>query len=361
MERPVRLQLFYVTRPHFGVYSGMQQFVSRMEPGRVDRRMRSVSDSDADFPDRPPWRWRPVRRALNSLIHRSGQRWYKLSDLRAEWETIGAWWRGEMDLLHFLDGEHTAQFLPQLAAAFPSKPRTIATFHQPAAVLPSVFPHRSARSLDHAVMVSASQLAYFRDVLPEGRLSVVPYGIDVDFFHPADGEPRTQTVRCLTSGSYLRDWKLFGEIVRALEGRCDVAFDVVSSSAPEIPGVSSVTVHRSITDDRLRSLYHQADILVLPLLDATANNALLEGMACGVPIVASDLPAVREYAADSCALFVPNRPENFVDAIEALAGDASRRARMGKAGRQRSLSFSWPSIARRYEDLYTRLARERQA
>lgn len=360
MTRPVRLQMFYVIRPHFGVYSGMQQFVSRIDPGRIDRRVRAVSDSDADFPESPPWRWRTVRRALNSVIHRSGQRWYKLSDLRAEWETLGSWWRGEFDLLHFLDGEHTAQFLPQLAAAFPSKPRTIATFHQPAAILPSVFPRRSAVALDHAVMVASSQLEYFRNLLPAERLSVVPYGIDVDFFHPIDRTARTGPIRCLTSGSYLRDWKLYGEIVHALRERPGITFDVVSASAPEFPGLSSVTVHRAVTDERLRSLYHQADILLLPLLDATANNALLEGMACGVPIVASDLPAVREYASESCVLFAPPRPERFVEAIDALAGDASRRTRMGHAGRERALSFSWPSIARRYEELYARLAGERR-
>lgn len=361
MARPVRLQMYYIIRPHFGGYSGMQQFVSRIDPGRVEHRLRAVSDSDADFPGRGPWGWRGVRRALHAFIHRTGQQWYKLSDLRAEWDTLGSWWRGEVDLLHFLDGEHTAQFLPRLAAAFPSKPRTIATFHQPAAILPSVFPRRSAVALDHAVMVASSQLAYFRDLLPEERLSVVPYGIDIDFFRPSGAPARTGKIRCLTSGSYLRDWKTYGEIVHALRGRPDIAFDVVSATAPEFPGLPAVTVHRSVTDEQLRALYHQSDILVLPLLDATANNALLEGMACGVPIVASDLPAVREYATDACVLPVPQRADRFVEAIEALAGDASRRARMGQAGRERSLAFSWPSIARRYEELYTRLASERRS
>ena len=352
----MRLQMFYIIRPHFGGYSGMQQFVSRIDARRVEHRLRAVSDSDTDFPDRPPWHWRGVRRALDAFIHRSGQRWYKLSDLRAEWDTLGSWWRGEMDLLHFLDGEHTAQFLPRLAAAFPSKPRAIATFHQPASVLPSVFPRQSAVALDHAVMVASSQLAYFREFLPEERLSVVPYGIDTDFFRPAENPVRAGPIRCLTSGSYLRDWKTFGEIVHAVQGRPDITFDVVSATAPDFPGLPSVTVHRSVTDEELRALYQRSDMLLLPLLDATANNALLEGMACGVPVVASDLPAVREYALDACILRVPQRSSDFVDAIQALAGDAPRRARMGRAGRERALAFSWPSIARRYEELYTRLA-----
>jgi glycosyltransferase involved in cell wall biosynthesis len=202
--------------------------------------------------------------------------------------------------------------------------------------------------------MSASQRAYF-NMIPGERVSVIHHGVDTTFFTPRPSVRDAGPFRCLTTGSYLRDWTLLGAVARAFAERQDIHFHVVSAEAPPFEGLPNVFVHRRISDDALRTHYQSADLLVLPLQDATANNALLEGMACGLPVVASDLPAVGEYAPRQAAVLVPQKADAFVAAIAQLVDNAAKRATMAHLARAGAESFAWPLIAGRYENLYRRV------
>jgi glycosyltransferase involved in cell wall biosynthesis len=210
-----------------------------------------------------------------------------------------------------------------------------------------------ASRLDHVTVVSATQRAYFEQVLPRARVSVILHGIDTTFFHPVT-RLSSGTVRCLVVGSYLRDWSLLHDIARAFKGQPEIVFDVVSASAPAFDG-AAVSVHRQVDDQSLRELYHRADILLLPLSDATANNALLEGMACGLPVIGSDLPSLREYAGPGVGMFVPHEIDAFVESIRDLSRDRDARVRLGDAARRRAEDLSWRRIAPIFAALYRRV------
>ena len=360
MTRPLNVQFFHTRRSHFGAHSGVHQFISHLDTSKVLPFVRSVSDSDDDMPAHGLRKRPAVRRAIRELVQCRGQIWYKLSDLQAEGDAFGRWARGGLDVLHFIDAEHTAQFLPWLASSFRSRGGTVGTYHQPARILASVVPASVPRHLDRVVLVSSSQRAFFEGHTPPERLCVVPHGVDVDFFRPRPDAPRAHDgVRCLTTGSYFRDWALLARVANGLRHADNMTFDVVSSSAPVFPALPSVTVHRQIDDEALRRLYQEADLLLLPLVDATANNALLEGMASGLPVVATDLVAVREYAAPLGGVYVPHDADAFIAAIASLASKPEARQRMGVSSRQRAETFAWPLIARMYEQLYAQIALER--
>jgi glycosyltransferase involved in cell wall biosynthesis len=270
------------------------------------------------------------------------------------------WLSGSIDVLHYLDGEHSARILPSVRRSLRLRSRSIATFHQPLSVLPRVVPARLVRSVDHVTLMSASQREYFSALISGERVSVIHHGVDTTFFAPRRLPRDTGPFRCLTVGAYLRDWTLLRAVAEVF-AREDIQFHVLSAEAPHFEGLPNVFVHRGITDSGLRGHYQSADLLVLPLLDATANNALLEGMACGLPVIASDLPAVREYAPEQAALLVRHEADHFIAAIALLAGDDVKRANMAQAARASAESFAWPLVARRYESLYERVAGMRSA
>jgi glycosyltransferase involved in cell wall biosynthesis len=103
-------------------------------------------------------------------------------------------------------------------------------------------------------------------------------------------------------------------------------------------------------------------VAVSPKLSTTeANGKLLNYMACGLPIVASDTPVNRELLGDA-GVYVPvNDAPALAAALAALLMDDERRARLGSALRQRvEAEFSWPALADRlvgiYEDVQRRTA-----
>lgn len=81
----------------------------------------------------------------------------------------------------------------------------------------------------------------------------------------------------------------------------------------------------------------QADAFVLPSLGEGISNAVLEAMACGIPVVTTDCGGMREAVTDGVEGFVVAQRDaaGMADALAKLAGDAALRQRMGAAGRER--------------------------
>ena len=117
---------------------------------------------------------------------------------------------------------------------------------------------------------------------------------------------------------------------------------------------------RGDVPDVLRGL----DCFVLPSLAEGVSNTILEAMACGLPVIATDVGGNSELVDDgSTGILVP--PGNvpvLAAAIAGLAGDGKRAAAMGRAGRQRvEREFSLAAMVDQYRTLYDRCQPGRDA
>jgi glycosyltransferase involved in cell wall biosynthesis len=310
-----------------------------------------TSDSHADLP-----RWlSPMRAPLLRRIWRERMPWYKLSDLVAEARAFGACATGGTDIVHFLDGEHAPLFLPRLLKrARALRARVVATYHQPPGLLGDLVSPRVVAELDAVILVSLSQRDFFERSLPPERIHVIPHGIDCEFFSPREGPRRDGPLRCVTVGHWLRDWRVFRETAQRLP---DVAFTVVSGRVTGLEDLPNVTVRSGLEDDALAAVYRDADVLFMPLIESTANNALLEGIACGLPVVTTDLRSVRSYLPDGTALLVGQGDgPGHARALERLLADAGLRARMGVSARRQAEAMAWPTIARAHLEIYEAVA-----
>ncbi len=116
----------------------------------------------------------------------------------------------------------------------------------------------------------------------------------------------------------------------------------------------------------LPSAYRAADVLVLPSITAgeAFGMVLLEAMATGRPVIASDLPGVRSvFTAGAEGLRVPpGDAAALASAIQTLSSmGTSGRAAMGRRGRETTEhEYSWDQIGRRLEDIYTGVVTERR-
>ncbi len=111
-----------------------------------------------------------------------------------------------------------------------------------------------------------------------------------------------------------------------------------------------------VTPERLAGLYRSASAVVLPSLYEGFGLPVLEAMNVGTPVVASDIPAVREVAGDS-VLYV-SQPLDAAAWRSSLArlGQDGLRAELVRKARQRARRHTWGEVGRRFGDLLVRIA-----
>jgi glycosyltransferase involved in cell wall biosynthesis len=117
------------------------------------------------------------------------------------------------------------------------------------------------------------------------------------------------------------------------------------------------------------SLIPNFDVLLSPSAYEGQSNAILEAMAAGVPVIATDIPGNRDLVIDGeTGLLVPDggddfrlRRRSFVEKTLYLLEHVELRRRMGKAAKQRIAEFfSLDQMVRRYTELYRELSDERK-
>ena len=266
-------------------------------------------------------------------------------------------------LYHYLYGEENFRFL----RATPSAP-LVASFHQPTSVYESWGVRgKYLKNLSAIVILGEVQRAYFEQYLPSSSIYFVPHGVDTDYFRPSTRLRNDREFRCLTVGSWLRDHKTLHaaiQEVQSLPAGSGIVFDILGhpNGRKHYLDCPKVHYHSRLPEADLLALYRNADLAVIPLSGAVANNALLEAMSCGLPVVVTDIGAVREYTESSNVAYVPPfDPSALCRAILDLRADPARRAQLSEQARQNALRLDWKRVADRMREVYADILQRDQA
>ncbi|MGF1568068.1 MAG: glycosyltransferase family 4 protein [Nodosilinea sp.] len=291
---------------------------------------------------------------------------YGLTSTAAEVATVWQCFRQRPDLVHVTYVENQLGLLPGYGQRLSYK--VVGTGHQPTSWWRLHHPHpESVADLDALIVLSSSESAYFRQFLGD-RVHVIPHGVDTQFFRPTDSVDGKQDPRFIFSGSWLRDLTtLLAVIERVLAKAPAIQFDMIVPYSKRqndyfyrLARYPQVNWHGGISDHQLCQLYQQASGLLLPLLDCTANNALLEAIACGLPVITNDVGGVRDYTQPSFSTLLPlGDVDGFVDAILEIADSPDLLRRRGTAARQfAEQKLDWHRVAQQTFDLYQRVSHE---
>jgi glycosyltransferase involved in cell wall biosynthesis len=101
----------------------------------------------------------------------------------------------------------------------------------------------------------------------------------------------------------------------------------------------------------LHKVYTSADVYVTPAYTETFAHPLVEAMACGVPVVASDLPVHREIAGDAALYFQKFSANELAETLAQVAQSPEALSRMAAVGRARARHFSWKSHVEKLVEL----------
>ncbi len=176
--------------------------------------------------------------------------------------------------------------------------------------------------------------------IPDHKIAVIPPGVDLVAWQP-NPQPRVGKPRILFVGAHFerKGGQMLLEAVKGLGRRADLHLVTPERSVASDPG-RGIHVHHEmrINSPALRDLYAQASLFVLPSLNDCMPMAVLEAMASGLPVIASDVGAVREQVKDGVTglLVRPGDPGALTGAINALLDNPPRCRAMGIAGRQRA-------------------------
>jgi phosphatidylinositol alpha-mannosyltransferase len=225
------------------------------------------------------------------------------------------------------------------------------------------------RRLDARIAVSAAAATFLAQAIP-GRVEVIPNGVDVELFRrptaPAPDLPPGRTVLWVNR---LDPQKGFRVMVRAFallaQGRDDVALVVVGDGAdagavatlPEaIRG--RVAMLGRVPHGELPPYHAAADVYVSPAVGQESFGiVLVEAMAAGVPVVATDIPGYREVVRDGVdgLLVPPGDAGALAAAVGRVLDDAGLAERLAEAGAERADAFSWDVVMPRIEEIYRRV------
>jgi phosphatidyl-myo-inositol alpha-mannosyltransferase len=248
----------------------------------------------------------------------------------------------------------------------------VATFHSwfKSSALLRMFRGPLQRRLDrHAAAIAVSDPvveAHARYLKADWQ--IIPNGVDTDFFHPGERSSvsRSRPPELLFLGR-LDPRNGLDTILAAMPAvlaqlpdvRLTVAGDgplrpvyerMAKSTGNQVTFVGRVNGNRP-------TYYSRADLYLCPTTMASFGVTLLEAMACGTPLLVSDITGFRELVrgGDEAVMVHKDDPAAWAEAIIGLLGDASRRRAMGAAGLTKSEGFAWPRIAEQVIGVYRRV------
>ena len=225
------------------------------------------------------------------------------------------------------------------------------------------------RRLHATIAVSGPAREFVRHYFPEAEPQVVPNGIDVSDFRPGHTpihHLRDGMVNVLFVGR-LEKRKGLGDLVlgfRELQKRVERVRLVIVGDGPlraeterlvDRHQLRNVVMAGFVPSSVLPRYYASADIACFPATGGESFGVvLLEAMASGLPVVATELPGYLSVVqAGRDALTVrPRSPVELGAALTVLARDPELRRRLGEAGRQEAQRYAWRAVAGRVIEIY---------
>jgi glycosyltransferase involved in cell wall biosynthesis/O-antigen/teichoic acid export membrane protein len=226
------------------------------------------------------------------------------------------------------------------------------------------------RKHDRFVAMSEDLAVRLRDGNPSAEVTVIPNGVPIEAF--------------TTSATRGADIIFLGRLEIAQKG-LDLLVAALSEVRDRLPGrlifagdgpdrknVEGLVKRAGLAEhvvfagrvdglEKLRLLAH-ARLVVMPSRYETFGMVAAEAMACGTPVVAFEIPSLREVIRPGTGILVPPFDlAAYANAVAGLAADVAKVEQMGCRGREHIRHYDWDQVAEQQESIYLRAAERRMS
>lgn len=212
--------------------------------------------------------------------------------------------------------------------------------------------------------------------VPWARIEIVPNGVGPEFTPGADFdaaafkrarglperfvlylgtlEPRKNLEQLVRAFASWRAWTAESEhdVHLVLAGGKGWFYDQIYATVAELRLTNFVRFPGYIPTEELVDWYRAAELFVYPSLMEGFGLPVLEAMACGTPVICSDLPSLRDVAGDAALYFHPQNEAEIVQCLERVLFSPATRHHLREAGLTRAAHFSWTRTAQATLDVY---------
>jgi glycosyltransferase involved in cell wall biosynthesis len=218
---------------------------------------------------------------------------------------------------------------------------------------------------DRIITVSESEkriISHYLSIPPE-KIHVIYHGVSDDFtllpprtvkktlekfriespfiLHASAYQPKKNVTRLLTAFNNL---KTEHTLVMVGSHKQDDAITNVKQDKIIFTGFIDIK--------ELVSLYNAADVFAFPSLHESFGMPILEAMACGCPVLTSNVCSMPEVAGDAAYLVDPYSTDEITDALYTIVTDDNLKAHLKKKGLERVQQFSWKKSAEEHINVY---------
>lgn len=208
------------------------------------------------------------------------------------------------------------------------------------------------------------------------KIHIIPYGVSYKFrpirpdhyekilrYHFGISRPYVLYVGALTERknlvrllkAFANVSKLYPEYLLVLAGPGSWKQSPIESTIMELNLEKHVHLTGPLTDDELPALYNGASLFAFPSLYEGFGLPVLEAMACGTPVLTSNISSLPEVVGNAGVLVDPYNIEDIAQAICRLISDPLLSQEYRKLGLDRASTFSWEKTAQKTLEIYEKI------
>lgn len=182
--------------------------------------------------------------------------------------------------------------------------------------------------------------------IPKNRIRRIPNAPDSRIFFPYDrnamrlkyGLPLDRFIVIYVG--HFNEWKGAHRLIKALNQTANV-YGIFLGFGEQLAINDKILLAKAVPNYQVPEYLSAANLFVLPTRNEGSCNAISEALACGLPVISSDVPAIREQLDESVSILIdPQNERSIASAIQRLSNDAQLYEKMSESALDRAQRYT---------------------